>query len=441
MLGSSMTFEILLILALILINGVFAMSEIAVVSSRKSRLQQRASEGDAGARRALELAEDPTRFLSTVQIGITLVGVFAGAFGGASIAGRLDNYLEGFPAMAPYSEGVALFAVVAAITFLSLVVGELVPKRIALNRPERIAGLVAAPMHGLSIVASPFVRVLSVSTEGLLKLLRVRKAEEPPVTEEEVSALLDVGMAAGVFEEEEHDLVERVFWLADQRVGSLVTPRQRIEWLDVRDAPEAHRSELVRHRFSHYLVCDGEVDRVLGMVRVKDLLAELLEGRPLDPRAALRQPLFVPSSLRALRLLTMFRESGIHLAVVIDEYGGVEGLVTLNDVLEEITGDLGLDTEPRVVQREDGSWLVDASLTMDEFWVSLNLEEPRVPGGRAYHTLGGLVVTELGRIPHTGDTFELHDLKFEVVDMDGHRVDKVLVGRSGVRTGEAMDMA
>jgi len=440
MFGSSMTFEILLILVLVLVNGVFAMSEIAVVSSRRSRLQQQAAAGDGGARRALELSDDPTRFLSTVQIGITLVGVFAGAYGGASIAGRLDGYLEAFPAIAPYSEGLALFMVVAAITFLSLVVGELVPKRIGLNHPERIAGLVAGPMHALSVIASPIVRVLGASTEGLLRLLRVHKPEEPPVTEEEVSALLEAGRAAGVFEEEEHDLVERIFWLADQRVGALVTPRQRIEWLDVRDSQDAHRAELVRHRHSHYLVCDGEVDRVLGMVRVKDLLAELLEGRPLDPRAALRKPLFVPQSLRALRLLTMFRESGIHLAVVIDEYGGVAGLITLNDVLEEIAGDLGTDAEPRVVKREDGSWLVDASLTMDEFWECLDLEEPRGWVGTGYHTVGGLVATELGRIPHTGDTLELHDLKFEVVDMDGHRVDKVLVDRPSLRTGETMDM-
>jgi putative hemolysin len=428
MFGSSIAFEILLILALILINGVFAMSEIAVVSSRRSRLQQRASAGDTGARRALELMNDPTRFLSTVQIGITLVGVFAGAYGGASIAGRLDGYLERFAPIAPYSEGLALFAVVAAITFLSLVAGELVPKRIALNHPERIAALVAGPMHTLSVMASPFVRVLSFSTNGLLRLLRVRKPEEPPVTEEEVSALLDAGTAAGVFETEEHDLVERVFWLGDQRVSSLVTPRHRIEWLDVRDPTETHRAELVRLRFSHYLVCDGEVDRVLGMVRVKDLLAELLEGRPLDLQAALRKPLFVPESLRALRLLEMFRESGIHVAVVIDEHGGVDGLVTMSDVIKEITGDLATHAEPRAVQREDGSWLVDASLTMDEFWECLGLEERRGSLRTGYHTLGGLVVTELGRIPSTGDTFESHDLKFEVVDMDGRRVDKVLVG-------------
>jgi putative hemolysin len=431
MFESSIGFEITLILALILVNGVFAMSEIAVVSSRKTRLQQRASTGDAGARRALELAEDPSRFLATVQIGITLVGVLAGAYGGASIAARLDVYLERYPAMVAYSEGIALFVVVAVITFLSLVVGELVPKRVALNNPERIASLVAGPMHTLSLLAAPFVRVLSVSTDGLLRLLRVRKADEPPVTEEEVSAMLDAGTAAGIFEVEEHDLVERVFWLGDQRVASLVTPRHRIEWLDMRDPPEVHRAELIRHRYSHYLVCDGEIDGVLGMVRVKDLVADLLEGKPLDLHAALRKPLFVPESLRALRLLEMFRESRVHVAVVIDEYGGVEGMVTLQDVLEEITGNLATHADPGAVQREDGSWLVDGSLTMDEFWVSVGMEERRGEARAQYNTLAGFVVTHLGRIPRSGDHFEAYDLRFEVMDMDAHRVDKVLV--SGAR--------
>lgn len=424
----SLGFEILLIVVLVLVNGVFAMSEIAVVSSRRTRLEQRAAEGDAGARRALALAEHPTRFLSTVQIGITLVGVFAGAYGGASIAGKLDVHLERFPPVAPYSEEIALAAVVAAITFLSLVVGELVPKRIALTRPEAIASLIARPMHILSILASPLVKLLSVSTDGLLRLLGIRAPDEPPVTEAEVSAMLEAGTAAGVFEPEESELVERVFWLADQRVDSLMTPRHRIRWLDVRDAPEAHRAELMEHRFSHYLVGDGDLDHVSGMVRVKDLLADLLAGRPLDVAAALRTPLFVPESLRALRLLEQFRETGVHLAVVIDEYGGVEGLVTLDDVLEEITGALSASADPRAVRREDGTWLVDGALTMDEFWECLGLEDRRAEERTGYNTLGGLVVTTLGRIPRSGDVVEALGLRFEVMDMDGHRVDKVLVG-------------
>ena len=425
--GGSIGVEILIVLLLILINGVFAMAEIAVVSARKTRLQQQADEGSAGARRALELTEHPNRFLSTVQIGITLVGILAGAYGGATLARQLDDYLEHFAALALYSEEISLTLVVAAITYLSLVVGELVPKRIGLNSPERIASLVAGPMHALSIAASPVVRLLSASTDGLLRVLGVRKAVEPPVTEEEIAALLEAGTEAGVFEEEEHELVERVFWLADQRVDSLMTPRHRIVWLDLDGPPEAHREVIRTHRYARFLICQGSLDRVVGMVRVMDLLSELLDGKPLDVRSVLRPPLSVPTGMRALRLLELFRESGIHLAVVIDEYGGTEGIVTLHDVLEEISGEFHTDAEPRVVRREDGSWLVEGSLAMDDFWELLGLDERRSHGRRDYRTLGGLVVTSLGRIPKAGDHFESHGLRFEVMDMDGHRVDKVLV--------------
>lgn len=422
-----MLIQLLLILALLLLNGIFAMSEIAVVSARRTRLVQRAEEGDAGARRALDLKDDPTSFLSTVQIGITLVGVFAGAYGGASIAGPLKDVVAGIPMLAAWADQIALGTVVIGITYLSLVVGELVPKRIALNTPERVASLVAAPMQQLARIVSPFVKLLSASTEGLIRLLRVRPPDEPAVTEEDVAALLDAGTAAGIFHEEEHDLVERVFWLGDQRVANIMTPRRQIEWLDLGDPPEIHREEMIRNRFSNYLVCDGDVDHVVGMVRVKDLLAELLAGRPLDVRAAIRKPLLVPENLLALRLLEMFRESGIHVAVVFDEYGGVVGIVSLNDVLEEIAGDLGGHEAARMTRLDDGSWLVDASLTMDEFWEGLGLEDRRATERGEYNTVGGLVVTELRRIPHVADAFEACGLRFQVVDMDGHRVDKVLV--------------
>lgn len=425
--GGSIGLEILIVLLLILINGVFAMAEIAVVSARKTRLQQQAGEGNTGARRALELAEHPNRFLSTVQIGITLVGILAGAYGGATLARHLDGYLNRFALIAPYSEGISLTAVVAAITYLSLVIGELVPKRIGLNNPEKVASLVAGPMHGLSVAASPLVRLLSASTDGLLRVLGVRKAQEAPVTEEEIAALLEAGTEAGVFEEEEHELVERVFWLGDQRAESLMTPRHRLVWLDLDDTPEAHREIIRTHRFSRYLVCRGSVDDVVGMVRVMDLLSELLDGKPLDIPSVLRNPLIVPDGMRALRLLELFRESGIHLAVVIDEYGGTEGIVTLHDVLEEISGDLHVEADARIARRDDGSWLVDGSLSMDDFWEALELEERRATGRQEYRTLGGLVVTSLGHIPKAGEHFESHGLRFEVMDMDGHRVDKVLV--------------
>ncbi len=427
--GRLIGLEILIVLVLIAINGIFAMAEIAVVSARKARLRQMAEAGDAKARRALELAEHPNRFLSTVQIGITLVGILVGAYGGATLARQLEDYLAHSASVARYGEEISLTVVVAAITYLSLVVGELVPKRIGLSHPERIALLVAEPMHLLSRVAAPLVRLLSASTEGLLGLLRIRKAAEPPVTEEEIAALLEEGTRAGVLDGEEQELIERVFWLGDQRAASLMTPRQKIVWLDLDDLPEVHRETIRRHRFSRFLVCQGAVDRVVGMVRATDLLTALLDAKALDLRQVLRNPLFVPGGMRALRLLELFRESGIHLAVVVDDYGRVEGIVTLRDVLEEISGDLSAETGSRVLHRKDGSWVVDASLPMDEFWRCLDLEERRSERRQEYNTLGGLVVTSLGHIPAAGESFESYGLRFEVMDMDGNRVDRVLVGR------------
>jgi putative hemolysin len=432
MTDSGVGLEILLIILLVMANGLFAMSEIAVVSARKSRLQQRADAGDAKARRALELAAQPNRFLSTVQIGITLIGIFAGAYGGATVATPFAAYLEGFPAIARYGEEIALGIVVICITYLSLIVGELVPKRIALNNPERIASLVAGPMHTLSIVASPLVKLLSMSTEFILRILGLRKDEEPPVTEEEISSLIEQGTEAGVFEEAEQDLVERVFWLGDQRASSLMTPRRKIVWLDVTDDLEVSRRKMIDHRHARFLVCEGGIDQVIGMVRVKDLWGRLLAGDPLDLKASLVKPLFVPESMHALQLLEQFRESGVHLAVVVDEYGGVDGLITIGDVLDEISGDLTISAEPRVVQREDGSWLIDASLTMGEFWDALQLEDRREEIRRDYHTVGGFVFTQLGHVPTSGEHFEALGLRFEVVDMDGRRVDKVMVGEAGI---------
>jgi putative hemolysin len=429
MIFQSVGFEILIVLLLIVVNGVFAMSEIAVLSARRARLRGRADAGDAAARRALELTQHPNRFLSTVQIGITLVGVFAGAYGGASIARRLDAQLGRYPALEPYSEQLALGIVVLVIVYLSLVLGELVPKRIALTAPERIASRVAGPMHVLSIAAAPIVKVLSVSTDLTLRILNVRRSEEPPVSEEEIGAMLRQGIEAGIFEEAEHDLVQRVFWLGDQRIGALMTPRQRIAWLDISDPASVHRQELIRHRHTRFLVCDRDLDTVLGMVHVQDFLAEILVGSAPDLRALLRKPLFVPASLRALRLLELFRESGVHLAVVMDEFGSVEGLVTLGDVLEELAGDLLIPLGPAVVQREDGSWLVDGALEMREFRDGLQLSGWPDDHRAQYRTLAGLVVTSLGKIPAAGDTFEARGLRFEVVDMDGYRVDKVLVSR------------
>lgn len=423
---SGVGLDILLIVLLIAANGVFAMSEISVVSARKARLVQRAEEGDAGARAALALAEEPTRFLSTVQIGITLIGILAGAFGGATVAEKLAPSFARVPLLAPYAEGVALAVVVLCITYLSLVVGELVPKRVGLTRPEAIAAVIARPMGILSRFASPAVAVLTGSTEFLLRVMGVRPSEEPPVTEREITHLIDQGTQAGVFHVEEQDLVERVFWLGDQRAGVLMTPRHRVVWLDVEDGEEANREKMRTHPHSRFLVCKGEIDRLLGVVEVKELWARQLGGETVELTAALKQPLVVPETIPVLRLLEQFRATGARLAVVIDEYGGTEGIVTLNDILQEIAGDL-TPAPPSAVRRDDGSWLVDASILMDDFRELVGLRERRDEPRGEYRTLGGFVLSRFGRIPMPGDHVTAGGLRVEVMDMDGNRIDKVLV--------------
>jgi putative hemolysin len=424
---SGIGFEVILILVLLIANGVFAMSEMAIVSARKTRLQQRAEGGDAGARSALELVGHPNRFLSTVQIGITLIGILAGAYGGATIAEQIGLSLAGVPRIAPYSQPIGLAIVVISITYLSLVIGELVPKRIALTHPERIAAAVARPMHLLSIAATPLVKVLSLSTDGILRLLRVRKSDDASVTEDDISALIEQATVAGILAEEEQDLVQRIFALGDRRVDAVMTPRRKIIWLDLRDALERNRGKMIEHRYSRFPVCEGGIDHIVGMVDVRELWSNELAGNALDLRANLTKPLFVPETMPALRLLELFRESRVHLALVVDEYGGTHGLVSLNDVLEEITGDLMTQRELRVKQREDGSWLVDASISMEEFWSGLGLEERRADLEHAYITLGGFVLDVLGRLPSEGESFEALGLRFEIVDMDRRRIDKLLV--------------
>ena len=423
-----MAAEILIILLLVLANGVFAMSEIAVVSSRKARLQQRADGGDGGARRALRLAEEPARFMATVQVGITLVGVLAGAFGGARLSAVLAVWIARMPALEPYAEGLALALVVAAITYFSLVLGELVPKQVALTHPEKIAAAVAGPMYALSRAAHPMVSLLTFSTQAVVRVLGIRKSNEAPVTEEEIAVLLEQATQAGVFHEAEQDMVERVFWLGDQQVGSILVPRPRMVWLDLADPLDVNREKMLAHPHARFPVCEGGPDRPVGMVAVKDLWAEALAGRPLDLRAALKQPLYVPATTRALKLLEQFREGGVHMALVVDEYGGIQGLVTHRDIMEEIAGEVG-PNDPQVVRRDDGSWLVDAGMPVDDFRDELGLDERREHDRGGYRTVGGLVVTALGRFPSPGDHVDVDGLRIEVVDMDGYRVDKVLVSR------------
>lgn len=422
--------EILLIFLLLLANGLFAMSEIAVVSARRVRLQQRAAAGDVGARTALALSEEPTRFLSTVQIGITLVGILAGAFGGATLAASLADRLRQVAWLAPYSDTLSVIAVVLLITYLSLVIGELVPKRLALNDPERIAAAVARPMTWLSVLAAPAARWLEASTEAVLWLLRVRTAEEVPVTEEEIKVLIEQGTQRGVFAAAEQQMVTQVFRLADRRVDELMTPRPRVIWLDVDDPPEANWARIAASPHSYYPVCQGDLDQVLGLVSVKELWAASVTAQPLDLRRLMSQPLLVPEQTLALKLLEQYRQAGKHLALAVDEFGGIQGLITLTDILEAIVGDMPTAEQPLnapIVRREDGSYLVDGILAFDEFKDRFQVRADSVGPDGDYQTLGGFVMAHLGRIPREGDKFPWHGFQFEVVDMDGLRVDKVLV--------------
>ena len=429
---SPVTFEILLILLLILANGVFAMSEIAVVSSRRPRLQQRAEEGDAAAAAALRLAKDPGDFLSAVQIGITLIGILAGAYGGATLARNLALALEPIPWLAPYAESVSLILVVLVITFLSLVFGELVPKRLALNDPERIAARVARPMRILTTITMPLVRLLSGTTELVLRLLGMKPSAEPPVTEEEIKVMVSQGTEAGVIAEAEQDLVTNVFRLGDLRVGAIMNPRTEVDWLDLEDPLEEVRRKITASRYSRLPVARGSLDDVVGVVQAKDLLGLCLGGEPLDLQAALRPALFLPESATALQLLETFKATGETMCLVIDEYGGSQGLVTATDVLETVVGDLGMmgePNQPRAVQREDGSWLVDGLMQVDEVREALGLDMLPAEEDESYQTLGGFMMAHLGRIPVAADHFETSGLRFEVVDMDERRVDKVLITR------------
>lgn len=413
--------EIIIILALIILNGIFSMSEASIIASRKARLQQTA-EKEAGAKTALELAEEPNRFLSTVQIGITLIGVLTGAFGGATLAAPIAAALRG-TFLDRYADAIGFGIIVLITTYLSLILGELVPKRIALQNPERIASLVARPMKLLSRIASPLVTFLGASTDAVLWAVGMRPSDEPPVTEEEIKAMIQQGIAAGVFEESEHDMVEGIFRLGDRRINTLMTPRTEILWLDIEDEPEVNRQKIIDSPFSRLPVGEDGLDNVIGMLNAKDLLAKILRGESFDILKAMTEPLFVPESMSASKVLDLFRETGTHITLVLDEYGGLEGLVTIQDILEQIVGDI---EEEEVVQRKDGSYLLDGMMGVDDFKELFDLDA--LPGEHdSFETLAGFILLKIGSIPKEGDSLQWTNLNFEIIDMDGNRVDKVLV--------------
>ena len=414
--------EILAIFLLIIFNGVLAMSEAAMLSVRKARLQQRINEGDLRARRALKLAENPNKFLSTIQIGITLIDVLIGALSGATVAALLSDSLAKVPALEPFSHTIGLVVVVIVVSFFSIVLGELVPKRLALQNPERLSSAISGPMLVVSKILAPVVWLLGKSTDFILHLFRIKHTDETLVTEEELLVQLDQGTQAGVFEEAEQDMVEGIFSLSDQRVNALMTSRNEIVWLDVNDTVAEIRRKVRESPFSRFPVGIDSLDHLVGVVRAKDLLlADLKNGEQLKQIAL--PPLYIPETALGSRALEMFRESKRELMFVVDEFGVVQGMITLADVLEEIVGDF--EEEPQAVQRQDGSWLLDGMLPNDEFKKIFHLG--LLPDEEEYETLGGFVLMRLGRIPETADQFEWGGLCFEVVDMDGNRVDKVLV--------------
>jgi putative hemolysin len=416
--------EVIFILSLVLLNGVLAMSEAAMIAARKARLQQNAKEGNKSAAIALKLHEDPNTFLSTIQIGITLIGVLSGAVGGATIAEKLAEALTPVPYIGLYSETIALGIVVVCITILSIWLGELVPKRFGIHMPERIAQTVAGPMMFISKVFSPFIKLLSRATNFVLRLFGVNTSSEPPITEEELQMLISQGTQAGVFEEAEQDMVEGVFSLGDQRVYSLMTPRTEIVWLDVNDTREEILEKLANSPYSRFPVRQDSLEKIVGIVKSRDLLVESLSGKDIKLKDLAKPAFFIPETTLASRALETLKKNNTELLLVIDEFGGVQGLLTINDILEEIVGQLEVE-EPQATQRQDGSWLLDGMLEVDEFKEIFHLSS--LPHEGEYETLSGFVMASLGRIPQTADHFEWHNLRFEVMDMDGRRVDKVLV--------------
>jgi putative hemolysin len=423
--------QLAIVLLLILLNGFFAMAEMAVVSARKARLQHAADLGRQGARTALELKRDAGRFLSTVQIGITVIGVLASVFGGATLSDTLAQYLEEAPGgISRYATSLSFIIVVIGISYFSLILGELVPKRVALNRPELIAARLSGFLQVMARIFAPAEWLLSQSSNLVLRLVPMRSGEPPPVTEEEITLMLREATAAGHFQAAETAIVQMAFRLGDRRVSAVMTPRTQVEWIDLTDSEAENRRKIIDSDYSRFPVVEGGSQQVIGILQVKDLLAKALGGQPLDIRAAVRPPLYVPNTVTALRALEVFKKSGEPMALVVDEYGDFEGVVTLHDILQSLVGDIaepGDHADPAVVRRDDGSWLVDGMMALDEVKDLTALTQ--LPGDETgdFHTLGGFMMARINRIPSVGDHVLVDGFRFEVVNMDGRRVDRVLI--------------
>ncbi len=419
--------ELLIILSLIFLNGFFALSEMAVVSSRRGRLQQFANEGRRGAATALTLADDPSGFLSTVQIGITVIAILSGAYGEAALANPLASVLREWAYVGPQADAVATTVVISGIAFVSLVIGELVPKRLALRNPERLACMVAGPMHVLSRIAAPIVLLLRTVMELILRLFAPPLADDPRVTEEEVKTLIAEGTEAGIFEPAEKEMLEGVLRVADRSVRSIMTARPDVVWLDLEGSTEEIYQTIANSGNSRFPVAAGDVDNIIGIIHTKDLLEQARTGAALDLKAICRDPVYIHEGTPILKLLDSFRASTVHMAAVLDEHGAVQGIVTPTDILVAIAGDLpeSADDRPYATQREDGSWLLDGQMPVHDVERTLD-----VRGLSAYEheytTLAGFVLYQLGHIPVPGECFDWRNWRFEVVDLDGRRIDKVM---------------
>ena len=406
------------------------MSEISLISARKVRLQQMSKDGVRSAQVALDISENPNKFLSTVQIGITLIGILSGALGGASISSDLSLIFQDVSWLKPYSEILSVAIVVLLTTYFSLVIGELIPKRLGMNSPEKIASAVAMPMKAISWLTSPIVKLLSASTDIGLKILGIEKSTDPIITEEEIKVLMKQGTQSGIFESAEEDMVTGIFRLGERYIDSIMTPRTEIEWIDLDEPFEVILEQVINSNHSRFPVATGELDNVQGMLLGKDLLSKSLNGATPSIPDIIQTPLFVPDSTSALKALDLIKEAGAHAALVIDEFSGVLGMVTLYDVLKSIVGSIptaGEEEEIQIIQREDGSWLLDGLLDIDDIKELLGIETLPEEDRVGFQTLGGFMMTMLDSIPEVGQYFDVYNMRFEIVDMDGKRVDKVLV--------------
>ncbi|MDR3516130.1 MAG: hemolysin family protein [Azospirillaceae bacterium] len=409
------------------LNGFFALSEMAIVLSRRTRLQARVDNGDRGAQVALRLLANPGRFLSTVQIGVSVTGIIAGAFGGARLAEPVGTLLNRIPGVAPLGPVLAFGLVVVAITYLTLVVGELTPKRIALNDPERIASRVAAPMDALSRIAAPLVWLLEASTNRMLRLLGTSTAPRESVTEDEIRALIAEATRSGIFQLAEKQMIDGVLRLADRTIRSIMTPRLDVAWLDLEDSAETWQRTILASGHSRFPVARGDLDEIEGIIETKTLLDRALQGQPFQPMAAIRRPMIVHDGASVMRLLELFKQTDLHIAIVVDEYGSAEGLVTITDIIEMIAGALVESTgtaDPDLVAHDDGSWLIDGMTSVDD--VEKTLELHGMAGAADYFTLAGFLLFQLGHLPLVAETVEWQGWHFEVVSMKGRRIDKIL---------------